>query len=228
MIFPLLLALLLLSPSPTLSLPNPNTSAPIPYASLTCPPPHSPPSLLLPTPSYGSTGAVFGICTSVLVSAPARLIYAALLDFSAYDRWNTFIVSVALPPGVNSTLPPGQRPGVYPGMRMTLISSGILGSGLHSTSEEVITVLSDNNSSSTEGYLLAAWRYDDLLSGLGSRAEHPTVLVDLGNGTTRMLSYETYYEGLFTGTVALLQDVLQERFEAQARDLKAYVEGIAK
>ncbi|KAI1484705.1 hypothetical protein F5X96DRAFT_663245 [Biscogniauxia mediterranea] len=121
-------------------------------------------------------------------------------------------------------------------MRLRLTSAGILGPGINTTSEEVVTVVMTNNDANNNnatttingdgnGYLVAAWRYDDGLGGAGARAEHPTVLVDLGDGTTRMLSYETYYEGLFTGAIALLRDRLQERFETQARDLKAYVEG---
>ncbi|KAI1638125.1 hypothetical protein F4809DRAFT_601325 [Biscogniauxia mediterranea] len=125
-------------------------------------------------------------------------------------------------------------------MRLRLTTAGIVGPGVNTTSEEVVTVVMNasdpdpNNSNATAingegdgdggGYLVAAWRYDDGLGGAGARAEHPTVLVDLGDGTTRMLSYETYYDGLFTGAIALLRDRLQERFETQARDLKAYVE----
>ncbi|KAI0594950.1 hypothetical protein F4775DRAFT_392563 [Biscogniauxia sp. FL1348] len=225
--FTLLLILLLHLPSPSLSAPSPiaasNPNPSINYTSLRCPPPSSPPSLLLPTPTYGTSGRAFGVCTSVVVRAPAPAVYAALLDFASYGSWNTFIVSVAVPAGVDTSAPGA----VYAGMRMTLTSAGILGgeAGLNTTSQEVVTVVTGTETDNG-GYLLAAWRYDDGLGGAGARAEHPTVLVDLGDGTTRMLSYETYYDGLFTGAIALLKDRLQERFETQALDLKAYVEGM--
>ncbi|KAI1505304.1 hypothetical protein F5X99DRAFT_430551 [Biscogniauxia marginata] len=147
-------------------------------------------------------------------SSPRRL------DFLSYGAWNTFIVDVDVPSTSRD---------VHVGMRMTLTSRGIAGPGLNTTSSEIVTVLDDGTDEDEDedasDYLLAAWRYDDGLGGAGTRAEHPTVLVALGDGTTtRMLSYETYYEGLSTGTIALLRDQLQERFETQASDLKAYVE----
>ncbi|KAI2637059.1 hypothetical protein GGS26DRAFT_588606 [Hypomontagnella submonticulosa] len=59
-----------------------------------------------------------------------------------------------------------------------------------------------------------------------SRAEHPNIFADLGNGSTQYLSYETYYAGLSTGTIALLKYKLQQQWNVQAEDLKAYVESV--
>ncbi|KAI0014344.1 hypothetical protein F4779DRAFT_612637 [Xylariaceae sp. FL0662B] len=233
------------------TIPSIASSAPtgneVDYGSLECP---QSPNETLPTPTCGTptpdiplhffhgngtSGAIFGICTTEVIDAPAAAVYAALLDFASYGRWNTFIVDVSLlllPSTKDVSTTPADD--VYVGMPMRFTSRGLV-DGVDTTSVEVISgiegpgagdVAGEGDGEGNRGYLLASWRYDDGLGGLGSRSEHPSVLVDLGNGSTRYLSYETYYAGLESGAVALLKDNLQRQFEAQGRDLKAYVENM--
>ncbi|KAF7328498.1 hypothetical protein MVEN_02536800 [Mycena venus] len=171
----------------------------------------------LPTPTYGSDQIVFTVCAELNISAPLIDVYNAILDFQAYPSWNTFAFAVDLPSNVTTT--PTDN---YVGMPMTFHTAGVL-PPFNTTSNEVLTVLDYANAA---GYSLSAWRYDDGLGGAGMRAEHPNVLVDVGGGVTRYLSFETYYLGTETAVVLPLKGNLQTAFEKQRANLKAYVEGI--
>ncbi|KAI1379282.1 hypothetical protein F4677DRAFT_408507 [Hypoxylon crocopeplum] len=92
-------------------------------------------------------------------------------------------------------------PKIFVSMGMEFISTSLTGS-LNMANTEVISLF---NTSSTLDYPINAWRYNDGADGIGLRAEHPNVSADLGNGSTRYLSYETYYLGLSTGTIGLLE-----------------------
>lgn len=173
----------------------------------------------LPTPTYGQDGGVFTVCDETLIHAPLVAAYNALLDFKSYPKWNTFVVNVGLPTNITST--PEDD---YIGMVMAFTSQGIV-PGVNSSSSEIITVMSSERS---RGYAVAAWRSDDGANGTILRAEHPTVLTDVGNGSVRSVSYETYYEGPGIVVVLPLEGNLQERFATENRDLKAYVEGFEK
>ncbi|KAJ7448804.1 hypothetical protein FB451DRAFT_1288628 [Mycena latifolia] len=186
---------------------------PINWASLHCP---SNCADGLPTPTYGSDQIVFTVCAELNISAPLIDVYNAILDFQAYPSWNTFVFAVDLPSNVTTT--PSDN---YVGMPMTFHTAGVL-PPFNTTSNEVLTVLDYANAA---GYSLSAWRYDDGLGGLGMRSEHPSVLVDVGGGATRYLSFETYYVGTETAVVLPLKENLQTAFEKQGADLKAYVEG---
>ncbi|XDG09555.1 hypothetical protein ABKA04_009170 [Annulohypoxylon sp. FPYF3050] len=204
--FPLLSTLLAATTLATL------TTRQVDYGSLHCP---SDSLGTLTTPTYGTDGAIFTVCCELLINAPPLAIYNAILDFKSYPKWNTFIPNVTLPSNVTFT--PWD---LYVGMPMTFTSNGLIGD-LNTTSGEILTLFDATGSSD---YLINAWRYDDGVGGISARAEHPNVLVDLRNGSTRYLSYETYYAGLSTGTIALLKEQLKNQFDIQGQDLKAYVE----
>ncbi|KAK7752576.1 hypothetical protein SLS62_005544 [Diatrype stigma] len=172
----------------------------------------------LPTPTYGSDHGVFVVCTEELINAPMARVYDALLDYSRYPIWNSFVIDVKLPSEELSETPTD----VYVGMPMVLVTVGLL-EGINSTSNEMITLLDDNGEN---GFMMNAWGVDDGLSGTIIAAEHPNILVDLGNDVTRYLSYETYYSSLLAPTVLLMREKLQTQFSQQGRDLKNYLEGL--
>lgn len=115
------------------------------------------------------------------------------------------------------------------GTKVKFITRGLIGS-LNTTSEEIVTVdqkdifSSSSSAEGTEGtvsrHAINAWRYD----GVGQRAEHPNVLTDLGERGTRYVSFESYY-GLLAPVTEVLKGKLKSAFEAQADDLKRFVEG---
>ncbi|KAI8963800.1 hypothetical protein F5Y11DRAFT_364744 [Daldinia sp. FL1419] len=184
------------------------------YGSLHCP---EDPLATLVTPTYGTKEAIFTICSELVINTGPLTAYNAILDFKSYPRWNSFIIDVALPDNVTST-----PDDIYVSMAMTFTSNGLVGA-LNTTSTEVISLF---DPSGAEGYLINAWHYDDGIGGAGARAEHPNIFVDMGNGSTRYLSYETYYAGLTTGTIALLKLQLQRQWDIQAQDLKTYAESL--
>ncbi|KAI0536601.1 hypothetical protein GGR58DRAFT_474945 [Xylaria digitata] len=187
------------------------------YSSLSCP--SSPGLSTLITPTYGENGAVFTVCSSITVNAPVTTIRDVVIDFKSYYLWNPFVVSVSVPSNVTKT--PRDD---YVGMPMTFTTSGLT-KGFNTTSDEVLTNL-DAGGVGMDGksYLLVSWRYNDKLGGVGARAEHPVVIVDSGDGSSWVLSYETYYVGLVTPLIALLKSRLQEQFDAQSTGLKTYIE----
>ncbi|ORY58383.1 uncharacterized protein BCR38DRAFT_499937 [Pseudomassariella vexata] len=180
------------------------------WASLRCP---SDSTSKLPTPNYGSDNAVFMICTETIINASPQAVYNAVLDFKSYDVWNSFVFHVDLP--ANVTVTPED---VYVGMPMPLHTYGVLPL-INTTSDEEMTVL---DGCATDGCLLTAWRSDVV----GTKAEHPSIVTDQGNGMSRYISYETYYEAILTPGVWTLKGQLQERFQQQGLDLKAYVEAL--
>ncbi|KAL9530953.1 hypothetical protein SMMN14_05192 [Sphaerulina musiva] len=187
----------------------------------------------LPTPTYGDKHIIFTICVEREIQAPVTQVYNTLLDFRLYSDWNSFVIDVqpssSSSGNVEGELPRGPAP---LGTKVKFITRGLIGS-LNTTSEEIVTVdlkgifSSSSSSSSEEGtegttsrHAINAWRYD----GVGQRAEHPNVLTDLGERGTRYVSFESYY-GLLAPVTEVLKGKLKSAFEAQADDLKRFVEG---
>lgn len=169
----------------------------------------------LGSPTYGSKGVVFTTCSEREIHAPIQTIYDALLDFSEYYNWNTFVIDVVVRPG-GTPPPPGPR---EVGFGMTFTTKGILSPGLNSTSDERVTfaerdVLGDGK------VAILGWKYE----GFGPEAEHTNVLVDLGGGCTRYVSWESYY-GPSASIVQSYEKNLAAGFQRQADDLKGLVEG---
>lgn len=156
------------------------------------------------------------ICTEIIINAPAQNIYDTLIDFNNYYLWNSFVVDVQVPPGLETP------DDVYVGMQMVFTTAGLI-QGVNTTSDEQVTVLDDDSS---KHYLLTAWRFSGLINGTLSRAEHPSILTNAGSGKTRLVSYETYYEGPVTELILPLKPQLQVEFDQQGQDLKRYMESL--
>lgn len=170
----------------------------------------------LPTPTYGDSGALFTVCAETTIHAPLSSVYNAVLDFKSYAAWNSFTVDVAVPENVTRT-----PEDVYVGMEMVLTTQGLLPA--NTTSNEIITVLNPEDEDQEGFVAMAAWRNDDGLNATFLPAEHPTILTDAGDGVTRYVSYETYYEPGAASLLALRSN-LQRAFERQGGDVKVYVE----
>ena len=172
-------------------------------------------SSILTTPTYGTKGAIFTICSSILINAPVSVIYETIIDFRRYGEWNSFVVSVDVPANVSTAQD------VYIGMPMTFKSAGLI-PGMETSSKEVITGL---NPQQAPGIASAVWKYDDSVNGYFQRAEHISLVREKEAGVREYVSWETYYGPGAVVVGGLLKANLQEAFERQGRDLKARVEG---
>ncbi|KAK8117934.1 uncharacterized protein PG998_006215 [Apiospora kogelbergensis] len=222
---------------------------------------------ILPTPTYGTEGRVWMVCSETLIRAPRRAVYDALVDFGRYGKWNSYVTNVEVvhptskAPLQNSD-DPAHKKAVYEGMDLSFTFTGLGGEGVVTTGPEVLTVLSPSSSSSSssgrsstsaikatkprkcrhststfatsekkavaatgeEDYSINAWRSDLKVADELIRSEHPNVLTDAGEGFTRYVSWETYYEGKSTETFKMLQTQMQALNDQQGQDLKAYLE----
>ncbi|KAM0809280.1 hypothetical protein AB5N19_09623 [Seiridium cardinale] len=185
----------------------------IDWASLHCP---DDDTSTLPTPTYGTEERVWMICTELIINAPLQTVYDTLIDYNNYPVWNSFVVDIQLPADDIET-----PEDVYVGLKMVFTSTGLF-PGINATSNELVTVLDDDIS---KGYLLNAWRSNEIFNGSLIRAEHPNILTDAGQGRTRHVSYETYYEGIATPLIYSLKANLQAGWDKQGQDLIAYLEG---
>ncbi|TLD33724.1 hypothetical protein PspLS_01634 [Pyricularia sp. CBS 133598] len=156
----------------------------------------------LPTPTYGDEQGAFIVCTETHINAPASAIYNALLDFEAYSTWSSFVIDIDPAPALED---------VQIGLTMRFTTQGIV-PDVNTTSIEVVTAMDDRWA---QGYMLAAWRSDDEMGGAVLRAEHPTLLLDGGDGTVIAVSWDTYYFG--PGIPALLpfKESIQNMFDQQ-------------
>jgi len=106
-------------------------------------------------------------------------------------------------------------------MLSTFHTTGLFPVGANSTSGETMTYLEPGNLPPFVGWRLDEGAIGDLLF----QAEHISLLWDLGDGTTKYVSWETYY-GPIALVNLLLRGNLQTSFENQGNDLKARVEGL--
>ncbi len=154
------------------------------------------------------------MCAQSMIHNSPSPIYDVLIDFNRYELWTTLVYSVNVPANVSSA------EDVYVGMQMTFYTSGLI-PVVNSTSNERITYLEPDAVPPFVG-----WRFDPgLLGGLVMQAEHVSLLQDLGDGSTKYVSWETYYDSGALKVLALKEN-LQIEFEDQARDLKARAEGL--
>lgn len=167
---------------------------------------------IMTTPTYNTTNGIFTVCAQDIINSPPPPIYTAILDFPGYPAWNTFVYLVGLPANVSAAQD------VYVGMPMVVHSSGLV-PGINTTSNEQITYLEPDAEPPFVAWIFSPGALAETLT----QAEHVSLLQDLGNGSTRYVSWETYY-GVGSLTIALLEKNLQSQFEVQGKDLKAWVE----
>lgn len=233
---------------------NYHDGAAINWGSLRCPQDMDDVSSVLPTPTYGTEGRAWMVCSETLIRAPPRRVYGALVDFGRYRDWNSYVTDVEIvqhPTSsrvpLNATTAAGSKyhGKVYEGMELTFTFNGLGGEGVVTTGPEVVTVLSGGsatkpcknsalaatgakkanaNGAGAGSYLVNAYRSDLSVAGELIRSEHPNVVTVAGEGYARLVSWETYYEGKSTETFKLLRSQMQVLNDQQGADLKAYLE----
>ncbi|KAF2836870.1 hypothetical protein M501DRAFT_987129 [Patellaria atrata CBS 101060] len=182
-----------------------------------------PSGTLMPTPSYPLTqtsNPIFTVCSTLSISPPQTQncthILTALQDFPRYPSWNSFARIDALSP-----------PPLTVGSPILITSFGLFPAGLPSSTVELISFWSESwvaRGRQDEGKMvyLTAWKLE--LPGV-MKAEHASTVVDEGDGACRYMSWETYFG---PGSVLVregLGEGLEDGFESQGLELKAWVEG---
>lgn len=161
---------------------------------------------ILSTPAYGTTNAVFTVCSITQIHADASSVYEILIDFAAYDLWNSFVVHVA----------PTSSP--FPAVNATMrFTTARLNPDNTTNSDEVITILDAANT-------VTAWRYDDRPTPGLLAAEHVSNVTETREGWSRYVSWETFYGPIAVRIQETLASRLQDAFEAQGEDLRVYAE----
>ncbi|EGP90524.1 unnamed protein product [Zymoseptoria tritici ST99CH_1E4] len=175
----------------------------------------------LPTLTYGSKDIVFTICTEKYIKGTVLEVHNAIVDFASYPKWNTFVIDVEARSG--SSLTPSPPP---VGTKMTFTTTGLIPKVNTKSLEEISYVNPDvDGHSATRGtYAMSAWKGD--MTKLAP-LEHVNVVMNVGYGYTRYVSYESYYPGVTAAAIAL-KGKLQKQFDQQGEDLKKYVEGGSK
>lgn len=139
----------------------------------------------------------------ITVQAPLERVFDLLVDFSAYGRWNPFVVDVT---GA-SRAAEGVR------MRFKLPWRG----DRFMYSDERVTRVQPP----ADGAALVAWRYDSPLARWGLlRSERVQTLRQLPDGVTAYATEEVFY-----GPASALVPVrwVQAGFEAQARAIRDHL-----
>lgn len=165
----------------------------------------------LRTPSFGSRGIVFTVCTEREIEAPIGLVYNTTVGFRDYPAWNSFVVKVNPAPGYSlDTVPPPintimifTNQGIVPGTNDTVQSTEQLS-------------FADANVDGEARVAISSWKSYE-------QAEHPNILTDSGNGRTRYVSYDSFYYDIGQQSLPL-KDALQRLFDQQGDELKAFVE----
>lgn len=214
------------------------------WGALRCPQDLDDESSILPTPTYGTEGRVWMVCSETLIRAPPRRVYDALVDFGRYHDWNSYVTNVEIvhPTSRANATTAKDHGKVYEGMELTFTFNGLGGEGVVTTGPEVVTVLSGGSAIKSGGgggnwetpatsgkktggaHLMNAYRSDLSVAGELIRSEHPNVITVAGEGYARLVSWETYYEGKSTETFKLLRSQMQALNDQQGADLKAYLE----
>ncbi|KAK7918044.1 hypothetical protein PG985_009918 [Apiospora marii] len=208
------------------------------WGALRCPEDMDDESGILPTPTYGTEGRAWMVCSETLIQAPPRRVYDALVDFGRYRDWNSYVTDVEIvhpTTSRNATTAKDHGGKVYEGMELTFTFNGLGGEGVVTTGPEVVTVLSGGGRGNWEtpatsgkktggAQLMNAYRSDLSVADELIRSEHPNVITVADEGYARLVSWETYYEGKSTETFKLLRAQMQALNDQQGADLKAYLE----
>jgi hypothetical protein len=162
---------------------------------------------ILSTPTYGLDGAVFTVCASVEICGSVKEVSDTILNFRKYEEWNTFIYDADVPDDVATPHD------VAPGLAVLFYSTGIQ-PGVNNTGTDVITFI--------DRPFYSAWINVENEAFVGV-SEHVSTFCPTRGGKTKYTHWQTQY--LPQANVLLpIKESLQRQFEAQANDLKAYVE----
>jgi hypothetical protein len=196
----------------------------------------------LPTPSHGSSGAVFSLTCSTVINAPLTTILTTLLDTRTYPAWNDFVTSITIgsqpaapssPPacladspvlGLETTL----QKGTSYTLHVTMDTKTKLMFGKNVDTAIVCSVLEDFERDDGRPGVRVAWGLDSWAPGFMLKTERVQELVDVGGGAVEYRCFETFYGVLASTVRSFVGESLKAGFGAWMDGLKAYAEKAAQ
>lgn len=180
-----------------------------------------------PRPTPGVPNPTFSVLGHSIINAPPAAVYDVLLDLPNYRNWNTFVpVATIKSPGPGRT----STTRMHEGTRFEFKAKMKQNSDSTNSSNEVCTFAEPVKTPSADDptpTTTARWAFDAggiPLLGYLLQAEHVNELIDLGDGRTEYVHWES-----FGGIIATLikwfsgKD-LGRAFRNWADELKVYVE----
>lgn len=182
-----------------------------------------------PRPSPTVPSPTFSVLGHAIINAPPAAVYDALLDLPNYRNWNTFIPGAKLKktsPEANPETTHMHTGAVFEfTVKMKETSDSL------TTSTELCTLAEPLRTSTPEDpfpVTTATWVYD--VSGIPLLkhliwSEHVNEIIDLGDGRTEYVHWESFGGVLATFIKWFASDDLARSFRNWPEELKVYVEG---
>ncbi|KAF2679176.1 hypothetical protein K458DRAFT_315372 [Lentithecium fluviatile CBS 122367] len=162
---------------------------------------------ILPTPTYGLSGANFSVCATINIKAPITVVSNAILDVNNYKNWNTFVYNATPPADVKTAAD------IKVGQSIVFNSRGIP-AGATSVGTDIVTFV--------QRPYFAAWKNIENEAFIG-HSEHCFLFAACADGSTQFTHWQTQY-GLNAGVIYGLKPDFQRAYEVEANDLKKYAE----
>lgn len=179
-----------------------------------------------PRPCPGVPSPTFSVLGHCIINAPPAAVYDVLLDLPNYRNWNTFVSATMKQPAeghVESTR-------MHTGARFEFKAKMKETSDSRTTSKEIVTFTEPVRTATAQDptpTTTARWGFDagniPLLKYL-LQAEHVNELIDLGDGRTEYVHWESFGGILATLIKWFNGDHLGKAFRNWSNELKVYVE----
>lgn len=180
-----------------------------------------------PRPSPTVPNPTFSVLGHAIIDAPPAAVYDALLDLPNYRNWNTFIPAATIKqPGVGQTETARMHTGATFEfkVKMKATSDSLTTSKEHCTLAEPLKTSTAEDPTPTT---TATWIFD--VSGIPLlkyllQSEHVNEIIDLGDGRTEYVHWESFGGVLATLIKWFNSEDLARAFRGWADELKVYVE----
>lgn len=179
-----------------------------------------------PRPCPGVANPTFSVLGHCIINAPPAAVYDALLDLPNYRNWNTFVSASMKQPASGH----GDTTRMHTGACFEFKAKMKETSDSRTTSKEIVTFTEPVKVSTADDptpTTTARWAFDagniPLLSYL-LQAEHVNELIDLGDGRTEYVHWESF-GGILAHLIKWINgDDLGRAFRNWPDELRVYVE----
>lgn len=184
---------------------------------------------LHPRPSPNVPSPTFSVLGHAIINAPPAAVYDALLDLPNYGKWNTFVTAAELKKSAEAQ--PETTTHMHTGAVFEFTVKMKATSDSLTKSTELCTLAEPVKTSTPEDpfpVTRANWIYD--VSGIPLLkhliwSEHVNEIIDLGDGRTEYVHWESFGGTLATAIKWFASGDLARAFRAWPEELKGYVEG---